>query len=245
MNRSLVGLIAFALLSPLSAEAGIVTYVGSSGPSEIGGRIRWGGSGFEASLYDSNPFGQSPNLNPGGAPIWQVGRNYGFRFTYDSATGKITLSVDFDRSRSFETGETIERSTFAAPGQTSYAGFGFGYLEINGNETGSTGRATLSNLNLNGTNISNVLPNGGFVSARYTDSPSNLLTSVTLTGDLTFTTAGTSQERPSFNFVLADAQDISTAVVPEPSSMVLLGLGAASFGVYLARRRKKATEASV
>lgn len=240
MIRILLCMIALVVSTSQTATAGAIA-ISSPNPavSDIGARIRWGGSGFEASLFDSNPFGQSPTLNPGGSPVWQVGQPYAFQVQYSSATGTVTLSIDFNGDTNFGVGESISRSTFAAPGLTDYTGVGFGYLQITGNESGSTGRSTISDLVINGTSFGDLEPDGGFLQEFYTDSSTGLFMDLDVTGTITFNTAGTAQERPTWNFVLGNAGVPSP--IPEPTTLVIFGTVVGAGLLY--RRRKAATTA--
>ncbi len=215
------------------ASATVMTTADPGGTiTEIGTRIRWANTGFEASIFDNNPFAQTPTLNPVGTPVWSLNNAYAFQVTYDSVTGTLGLDVDFNRNGVFGTGESISRSAFN--GMTSYAGYGFDYLSISGNEGGSTARSRLTNLVINGTALPSLAPNGLFLEQFYTDSSGNPISSIAITGDLTFLTAGTAQERPSWNFNFKNAQ---LAAVPEPTTILLLGFGLAGMG--LLRRRFK------
>jgi hypothetical protein len=219
-------------LATTTAEAAPITAVANPGgtTSEIGTRLRWGATGFEASIFDSDPFGQTPTLNPGGTPIWQVGLGYGFQVTFAGTTGTLGLSVDFNRDNSFGAGETISRSVFGGA-TTDYTGLAFAYLSISGNEGGSTARSTLSDLVINGTALPGLAPNGGFVEQFYQGA--GPLADITVTGTLTFTTAGTAQERPSWNVTLRDAGPVP---VPEPATRALFGMGLLGLGMAMRRR---------
>lgn len=226
----------------VAADASVISIANPGGTSEIGSRLRWGGTGFEASVYDASPLNQNPTLNPSGSPAWSVGNPHAFQLTFNNATGALTLSVDFNRNSSFEAGETVSQNTFAAPGLTSYAGTGFGALELRGNESGSTGRANLSDLVINGTSVPDFVPNGALVSQFYTDGSTGLLTSLTVNGNVTFLNNGTSQERPVFDFVLRNA-GVATPLateVPEPVSMVVFAGLALTGGAVVRRRMRKA-----
>ncbi len=227
----LLGASALALSLPAYAGPVIATTTPAPTPGgEIGARIRWGSSGFEASLFDANPLDQSPQLNPAGAPVWQVNTAYAFQVDFDSATGVLGLKVDFDNSGTFAAGETITRSTFAAPSLTSYLGKGFNYLSISGNESGSTARSTVTNLAINGTAMNSITPNGIFLESFYKDQLDVPMTAISISGKLTFTTSGTGQERPSWNFTFRGAADpVSTPDGGVTAS--LLGLALAGLGI--------------
>jgi hypothetical protein len=235
MNMMKTAALLAAALASSSAIAGTVTTTNPSGTSEIGSRIRWGGSGFEASIVDSNPFGQTPTLNPSGSPVWQVGQGRNFEISFDSTTGTLGLKVDFNGTNGFEASETISRSVFGGT-TTSYTGLGFKYIQITGNESGSTGRSNVSDLVINGTSHSTLTPNGAFIEHFFKDAGNAVMTNILITGKLTFTAAGTSQERPSWNFNLLNAE--APVVVPLPAAAWSgLGLLGAVAGVSHLRKR--------
>ena len=186
-------------------------------------------SSFEASLFDSDPFGQTPTLNRGGSPAWQLNTAYAFQVDFDSSTGVLGLKVDVDNSGGYSSSETITRSTFGGA-TTSYLGKGFNFLSISGNEGGSTGRSTVSDLSINGSAMNSIAPAGLFVENYYKDQLGVPMTSISISGKLTFTTAGTSQERPSWNFTFRGAADpVSTPDGGITAS--LLGLALAGLGI--------------
>jgi hypothetical protein len=231
--------VAAALFVPAVSEAQIVTTLAPAPApsSDIGARLRWARTGWEASVYDSNPFDASTNLNPGGAPVWQVGSPYNFLVTFVSVTGTLGLDVDFNRDNIFGAGESVTRTSFTAPnGLTNYSGYGFRYLTISGNEGGSTARSTVTNLVVNGQNISNMVPNGTFLEQWFTNPNVNATGDFTITGALTFTTSGTGDERPSWDFRFREAVQGPNVVVPEPASLALLATGMAA--LVLVRRRR-------
>ncbi|WP_144300190.1 PEP-CTERM sorting domain-containing protein [Elioraea rosea] len=221
---------AFAPTGTASASVAAVADPGGT-TSEIGARIRWGATGFEASVYDANGLNQNPTLNPGGSPVWQLNQAYGFEVRFTQATGELQLSVDFNRGGSFGAGEVISRSSFAAPGLVSYAGIDFSYLSISGNEGGSTARSTLSNLLINGTSLPSITPNGALVDQFY----SGVAGDIVITGDITFLNSGTSQERPAYDFRFRSG---GPTPVPEPATLALLGMGLLGLGAARLRRRR-------
>lgn len=238
MNKSYI--LALLGASALTAHATVITTSNPAISSDIGARIRWGASGFEASVFDSSPLNQSPTLNPTGTPVWQLNQGYDFQVTFDSATGTLGLSVDFNLDDSFGAGESISRNTFATGnGLASYVGYGFNYIQISGNEAGNTRRSTVTDLKINGSSQASITPNGTLLDTYYMDSIGNPLDPITISGTLTFTSFGTalpnqSDERPSWNFRFISPE--VPASVPDSSTTLGL-LGLAVCGLIPLRRK--------
>lgn len=190
--------------------------------NDVRSRIRWGATNWEAAiLRTGNPnAGTDVFLNPAGIPVWQSNQDYKFRILYTldylNEIGVFNLSVDFNADGDF--GDASENATMNT---SLLGGLGgnpkryYGIL-INGNELTSTARSQISNLVINGIAVSDITPNGSLVNKYYV-SNAGLMSVIDITGTLRFTdTAGATQERPAYNFVMQTA-------VPEPTSMVVFG----------------------
>jgi hypothetical protein len=232
-------LLSASLMAPAPAAASAILVAANSTASEFNARIRWGGSGWEAAILDPTPGSLDPNLNPAGAPVWQAGRSYAFGIDWAAESGTLTLKVDFNRDSSFAVAETISRSVFAGS-PTSYAGRGFEFISISGNEGGSSARSSVSGLAINGSAQADMAPAGGFLERFYAPAAGGAFGDVSITGMLSFATAGTSQERPSWNFAFRGPQALpeAPAAVPEPAALALMGAGLLALALLRARRRE-------
>jgi hypothetical protein len=237
-------------MQPVEAGPVVIgTPVGSADSSgNIGARIRWGGTGFEAGIRRGSPTnGNYTNLNPAGTPAWVVGTPYKFETNWAWDTGIFSLSVDFDGSSTFGPGETVTQAFTGGPGTgASRQNFGFYGLRIFGDQTSSTATSQLTNLVVAGTPQADiVLAANTSLTTEYANSnqvlgdgntvlDANTWNGLTLTGNITFTTPGTGTERPSWTISLLNPQP-----VPEPTQMVsVAGIGAA-FGAWRLRKLRR------
>lgn len=225
---------ASTIIAQSAAPAGAVT--------EIGARIRWGGSGFEASLFDAHSgslgrINQSPTLNPGGTPVWRPGQAYAFEVSFVGATGTLGLAVDFDRNGSFGPGESITRTLFRAPGPTSYVGEVFEAVWISVRQSGN-GSSSLTNLVVNGVAQPSLTPPAGTpAGAFYLPSGGAAPANWTITGQITFA-AGAGQENPAWDFKFLNVPPgpgATPSAVPAPAGLAALCIGL--LGLAAVRRR--------
>lgn len=231
----------------VAAPAAAVNVVSDPGvATEIGAKIRWGGSGYEAGIRDNGT--DTPTLNPSGAPVWtsHIGNPHNFEVFWDSSAGSLSLSVDFNRDSAFGIGETVSRSAFLAGGGglglTDYTGYAFDYVSISGNGSVSS----LTNLVINGSSLPSITPTGPFTETFYggTNNPTG---DILISGQLTFFNGtGNFQENPAWNFRLRGAAtpasaDTPVAAIPEPQTWALMLAGLGLVGAAARRRQQKKT----
>jgi hypothetical protein len=250
MPRSLAaGLFAaaFALTVPaLAPEARASTIVAQSvapfgADTEIGARIRWGGQGgFRGSVFDpeSGPSGQIHQQGLNG-PLWNLNTAYGFEVRFTSATGALSLAVDFNRNTQFSNGETVTRSAFGAPGPVSFVGESFEALWISVRQSGAA-RSSITDLVINGVAQSSLTPAAGQGGGMYFlgangQAPRDWV----VRGNVTFFGA-TAQESPAWDFkfmnVPTPTGGAEPTAVSAPAGIAVLAMGL--LGLVAVRRRR-------
>ncbi len=218
------------LLLPQATTAApiIAVTAPSSITSEIGARIRWGGSGFEASIFDPGAGSNASlrhlaELDARGAPAWRIGQANGFRIAFSGITGELSLAVDFDRSGGFTSGEIVSRSVFVVPGLVSYAGMGFEALWVSARQS-RTAQSSITDLTINGRAQPSLLPAAGQAAGGfYSTEDMRPIVQFDITGNITFATRGTSQESPAWDFKFLNARE--PVNVPLPAALAVLGIG--------------------
>lgn len=241
-----------AAIQPAAAGPVVIgTPVGSADSSgNIGAAIRWGTTSWEAAIRRGSPTNNPAfvQLNPAGTPAWVVGTPYKFETNWAWDTGIFSLGVDFDGSGTFGPGETVTQA-FTGGAGTGDSRFNFGFygFRIFGNQAGSAATSQITNLIVAGTpqadivlaantsstteyvNLNQVLGDGN------TTLDANTWNGLTVSGNITFTSAGTGMERPSWTLSLINPQP-----VPEPATWALMAAGIGSLAVVVRRCRTPA-----
>jgi len=214
----------------------------------IGARIRWGGTGWEAAIRRGGVTNQVySQLNPTGNPFWVVGTPYKFETSWAWDTGIFGLGVDFNGDNTFGPGEYVTQ-TFDGSGVTGPSRVGYGYygFRIFGNQATSVATSQITGLSITGTPLPDiVLPANSSLTTEYanfnqvlgdgnTTLDANTWAGLIVTGSITFTSAGTGSERPAWDFSL-----LNPTPVPEPSTaaMGMAGIACVVWGAYRRRRR--------
>jgi hypothetical protein len=230
--------LAALMLSPMAASATVLISVGPQDPFErdITARARWGASGYEANLRSNGLDVVGTTLNPGGAPVWQLGQSYDFRLSWQAATGTTTWQIDFNRDGIFAASET---SSFI---KAERIGQSFQYIEMtmttqtNGNNASGL---NVSNLSINGTSLGNFAHSGNTTQTVWFESTTGF-EDIEILGDLSFLRvrgSGNSvfaQERPRLEFSFVGP--VTLEPVPEPAAWAMLLAG---FGFVGAAQRRR------
>jgi hypothetical protein len=226
------------LLAPMAASATVEISIGPQDPFErdVTARARWGGSGYEANLRNNGVDVIGSALNPGGAPVWQLGQSYDFRLSWQAATGTTTWQIDFNRDGIFSAAET---SSFIKPERI---GQSFQYIEMTmATQTNGSNASGLNvnNLTINGTSLGNFAHSGNTARTVWFESTTGF-GDIEILGDLSFlrlSGSGNSvfqQERPRLEISFVAPQLLEP--VPEPAAW---GMLIAGFGLVGARQRRR------
>lgn len=225
MKKLLIAAAAAAAFTTPAHAAAIISGDAAPLSYEMRGEARNGRSGFEGILRTQTT---SPNMNPGGAPVWSYGSNYNFALTYDSTTGATTWSIDFNRDSDFA--DSHELVSVVDP---ALVGFGFNYvnLRIEGNALSSV---NVSNFTLNGTSFGPFSVGNAALNTLFEDT-GGTFANINATGTFSFSANGNTDERPRLWVQVGDKSAVG--VVPEPATwaMMIIGFGAAG---SMIRRRK-------
>ena len=222
--------------APSSAMAAVVPITNPGLETEIGARIRWGGSGSKGFIVDQGAVNNQGNHLTFNSFRFSVGQPYDFFVDYTASSGMLTLAVDFNRDGLFGTTEQTSQSTFVAnPGLTNYAGYGFNYLQISGSSRTNV-LSRIDNLTINGQSFSPLVTTGTFLDTFY-DENTKGPTEWNITGALTFLNPSTNQETPAWNFAFRFAELMpAPSQVPTPATLLLTAVGL--LGLGFSRRRQ-------
>jgi hypothetical protein len=223
---------------------------------EIGATLRWGGRPSEAALMDMDPRLLVGALNPAlGWPGWEGDQSpYAFELLFTSATGMLTLNVDFTRDGFFDDPhETVSETIFSVPGPTGYAGYGFSYISfrvINNRDEFGGVRSVIGNLKINGTDLGVLSPSlnaHGHSKHVFFGDLDGPMGDVQITGELAILSHGSGDPKamprpaatPRWMIMFRNAEPvIGTTAVPVPDGgTTLLLLGAALVGLGALRRQ--------
>ena len=219
----------------------LATVILSSGPvsplsTEVSARARWGGTGFEAVMLEAGTQVAGTQLNPVGAPVWQLGQAHAFRLFWDWTVGTLTWQIDFNRDSSFGAGET---ASFTRPARIGTS-FSYVLLTANSRTSGANSNAIdISNLRINGTNLGSYTADSSAPAIGQFFEPDPLgprFRSIEILGDIVFRNTGGNgafqAERPRMQIDFLGVEP-----VPEPASWVMLLTGFGAVGAALRRRR--------
>lgn len=228
------------LLAAMPASATIEISIGPQDPfqRDITARARWGASGYEANLRSNGLDVAGTALNPGGAPVWVLGQSYGFRLSWQAATGTTTWQIDFNRDGLFSAAET---SSFSKPERIGQS-FQFIEMTMTTQTNGSNASGlNVGNLAINGTSLGNFAQSGNTAqTVWFADNEG--FSNVEILGDLSFlrlSGSGNSvfqQERPRLEFSFVGP--ITLEPVPEPATWAMLIAGFGFVGTAQRRRTR-------
>lgn len=198
------------------------------------GLLRWGLTASEGRLSTvSDPApGTAPTLlNPTGTPFWVAGTYYSSRMTITGGV-LVTLEVDWNGDGIFQVGSE-ERGISIIPLEANQ----YVQLHMLGSETGTS---NVRNLVINGTSFGNYGPISTTANDVLFKETTGPITDWTITWDSMFGGAPTGANTPDIIFRIGTVPEVvgqPPTEAPEPTSIVMLGLGLVGLGIVRSRRR--------
>ncbi|WP_430423747.1 FxDxF family PEP-CTERM protein [Phenylobacterium sp.] len=231
MKKTLIAAAVAAAFATSAQAAAVISGDAAPASYEMRGEARNGRTGFEGILRTQTT---SPNMNPGGAPVWSYGSDYNFALTYDSTTGTTTWGIDFNRDNDFADSQELVSVVDAA-----LVGFGFNYVNlfIQGNALSSV---NVSNFTLNGTSFGPFSVGNAALNTLFEDT-GGTFANINATGTFSFSANGNTDERPRLWVQVGGKSEVGA--VPEPATWAMMIMGFGLTGSLIRRRQFAPTAA--
>lgn len=233
------GLIAAMLATPPATRAApVLSWDDPKGGWDLSTRVSTGREGFNVAF--KGPDGSEQTIP---AKIdWSAAASHHFELSYTAATGAMSFRLDVSGNGAFEKTEMAEQVF------KDFAGWGFRLVTVTA-PGGVNHMAWLRDLTINGVLFGDIVDGkekGASVSLIDSDGS---FRDILIAGDLMIQGNGRSDGRPGLTLRFGDAVPLSIPVasndqVPEPDSVVLLGLGVAGLAA-IGRYRRRARPAGL
>jgi len=218
-----------------SLKAAFVSVSNPGSPSTVTAQIVRAGTTLQGSIVDPSNHGSNFRFNgDNGASVGSEIR-VAFQVGFDSLSGNLGLSVDFNRDGTLSSDEKLTLNLTEMPNMKFYRGQNFKFVSISVTESSPFRSSTLADLTMNGNSLGSIRSGEATSELFFQNTALNSVTEILIGGNLMLTDLTNGRSRTAWNFSFSSPTlppKSTVTFIPEPAagSMFILGGMALAYG---------------